>query len=307
MVKGISKKLGLAPVRRPVRGGQGRDCAPNASAAARGRRPFTLVEMLIVVAIIAILAALLMPSLQKTLSKARDLGCLNNPRQIVVAAQAYTGDNHGRMPPGILWKDPYLRWQDYMAPYCGINVSSIYSRCFIEKHYVGTVLVQRGQGILACPAMSDAAILAVDAANGNPNGGRCTQNFKFDYGLNEHLSGFRVPKVRQAGRTFFFMDMRSDNGTGVQGATSGHLYSWGGCANAPHVPDNKAPNSAWPMYAWALPRHGDKQTINIAYVDGHVAPQFMPVFGDKNYVGGGDVPNGCSQPNFKAGIWFERK
>lgn len=260
---------------------------------------FTLVEMLMVVAIIAILAALLMPSLQKALSQARDLSCLNNIRQIMVASQAYVGDSHGRMPPAMDGGPNYWRWQDYLATYCGACSGAPYKECFMEKHRAGNnVLVKRGKGVLACPSMSDAAILAKDASNGNPNGGRCTQNYKFDYGLNQHLSGVKIAKAKQSARTFAFLDMCSDNGTGVQGASSGHLYGWGGCGGNAWY--------AWPMYAWSYPRHGEKLKINIAYVDGHAAACLMPVFdeGKWNYIGGGDVPNKCNQQDFKAGVWW---
>ncbi|MBP5234224.1 MAG: type II secretion system protein, partial [Planctomycetes bacterium] len=42
------------------------------------RRSFTLIEMLVVVAIIGILAALLSPALQKALKRARSLDCVSH-------------------------------------------------------------------------------------------------------------------------------------------------------------------------------------------------------------------------------------
>lgn len=59
----------------------------------RCRRTFTLIEMLVVIAIIGILAALLMPTLQGALETARQTGCLNNKKQIGTAFSLYAEDN----------------------------------------------------------------------------------------------------------------------------------------------------------------------------------------------------------------------
>lgn len=64
------------------------------------RRAFTLIEMLIVVAIIGILAALLAPALQKSLESARAVHCANNLRQCGIALLQYVDDHHGRLPHG---------------------------------------------------------------------------------------------------------------------------------------------------------------------------------------------------------------
>lgn len=63
-----------------------------------GAVAFTLIEMLIVVAIIAILAALLMPALDKALDSSRSTRCLNNQRQIGALVIYYTENNGGLMP-----------------------------------------------------------------------------------------------------------------------------------------------------------------------------------------------------------------
>jgi prepilin-type N-terminal cleavage/methylation domain-containing protein/prepilin-type processing-associated H-X9-DG protein len=56
------------------------------------RRGFTLVELLIVIAIIAVLIALLLPALTKARQEANTLACLSNLRQIGIAAAMYSSE-----------------------------------------------------------------------------------------------------------------------------------------------------------------------------------------------------------------------
>jgi prepilin-type N-terminal cleavage/methylation domain-containing protein len=53
---------------------------------ARRRTAFTLVELLVVIAIIGILIALLLPAIQAAREAARRSACLNNARQLGIAA-----------------------------------------------------------------------------------------------------------------------------------------------------------------------------------------------------------------------------
>jgi len=63
-------------------------------------RAFTLVELLTVIAIVAVLAALLLPALSSARERAMRLTCLNNQRQIFIGSQAYVSDSDDWLPPG---------------------------------------------------------------------------------------------------------------------------------------------------------------------------------------------------------------
>ena len=62
------------------------------------QRNFTLLELLVTIAVIAILAALLLPALNAAKEKAQSVSCKNNQRQIYTGIMQYLGDNDDWMP-----------------------------------------------------------------------------------------------------------------------------------------------------------------------------------------------------------------
>lgn len=58
-------------------------------------RGFTLLELLVVVAIMALIAALLLPALSAAKGRANTAGCVNNLRQLLLGWKMYADDNNG--------------------------------------------------------------------------------------------------------------------------------------------------------------------------------------------------------------------
>jgi prepilin-type N-terminal cleavage/methylation domain-containing protein/prepilin-type processing-associated H-X9-DG protein len=148
------------------------------------RDGFTLVELLVVIAVIAILASLLLPALSQAKAKAYSVKCKSNIHQIGLGLQMYVDDN-GFFPK--VKDSAFLRWA------LAINV---YLRQPVADESITGWYRESPQGCFRCP---------VDKRKVNGNGGSYGYNA---YGISKHnmLQGtpasLKLPGLGLGGRGF---------------------------------------------------------------------------------------------------------
>lgn len=87
------------------------------------RVAFTLIELLVVISIIALLIAILLPTLTAARGVARNASCLSSLRQNMIAFTAYTTDHNGYVPynfnQGVAGSSKDRHWFNVLAQWMG--------------------------------------------------------------------------------------------------------------------------------------------------------------------------------------------
>jgi prepilin-type N-terminal cleavage/methylation domain-containing protein/prepilin-type processing-associated H-X9-DG protein len=126
----------------------------------RRRRAFTLIEMLVCIAIIAVLIALMLPAVQTTREGARRSACKNNLFQLGVALHSYH-DGHRTYPPGYVSAvgpggddlGPGWSWAAMLLPFVGDSkLSHLFSFGELSGAPANSTATHHRLALFLCPA-----------------------------------------------------------------------------------------------------------------------------------------------------------
>jgi prepilin-type N-terminal cleavage/methylation domain-containing protein/prepilin-type processing-associated H-X9-DG protein len=224
---------------------------PNATASGGLLKPrgFTLVELLVVMAILAVLLALLLPAVGQAVGLADAAHCCSNLHQIALAMQVYCKDHDGYFPTAY-----QVRWSDGVFESVAWDFTSIK-----DWNQDGRQIVKPGllwQGYLAeageiqqCPSFQGAANWCSDPFTG--------YNYNTDY-LGAPARRTNLSEVRLATRCAMLGD-------------AGYVSGSNKFMRAPFSPPAEFDDGLSPAGRVAGTqafRHLGK--ANVAFVDGHV-------------------------------------
>jgi len=196
------------------------------------KKRFSLVELLVVIAVIAILSALLFPALSKARESARISQCSNNLKQIGIGLLTYVMDNNDVFPLSLTTQHPRGTWAD--AIYETIGGKSNYVD---DANDFAPILP-----ILKCP--SD-----MHMSNNQCNG---PSTVKMSYGMNRFL-----------GKADAVNDFRYPTKIAMIPAPTGHLLA------TEILPDD--PNGHWcAADVSSMINNTHSSRVNVLFVAGQV-------------------------------------
>ncbi len=144
----------------------------------RSRLGFTLIEILIVIAIIAILIGILLPAIGNARKIAQKTKCMSNVRQIALASFVYAQDYKDQLWPAAFWAD--LDGDATTLPFTpGLLFSYVNYADFVVE----------------CPSNKRAR--AVSA--GGSNGFGWTRDLNFDYTMFDEMQGAQLGRDIRVG------------------------------------------------------------------------------------------------------------
>jgi prepilin-type N-terminal cleavage/methylation domain-containing protein/prepilin-type processing-associated H-X9-DG protein len=220
----------------------------------QSRRAFTLIELLTVIAIIGILAAIVIPTLSSVRQTAHASVCLSNVRQIAMACTVYANDNKGRLPDAGNGSDPL--WARTLSSYINSTAGQKTS-------------------IFVCPGT---AIPVEESANpysaANPTG-----DVVLTYGMHaglmpRGLPALSITQVKRPSEVILVADMCQDpnnkgwtpNSIEQPSTFASQSGGRGGSVNLDDListaTDDDTGNNKWMRY-----RH--KGRVNVGMIDGH--------------------------------------
>jgi prepilin-type N-terminal cleavage/methylation domain-containing protein/prepilin-type processing-associated H-X9-DG protein len=225
----------------------------------RSRRSgFTLIELLVVIAIIGVLISLLLPAVQKVREAANRTSCLNNLKQIALAAANYE-NAYKKFPPGIAWNpnSPANAWWSPPGPTGPFTSVLTYLLPYVEQD---NVYNQIPSGLFSQTA-TGAGALGAWAYSYPPNDTQVANGFPPAQGPN--YTAYLKPQADAIIKTF---QCPSDN---IQSADT----SWG----------SGQVGGIWDMYAWTYGPSGGFYWATADFVWDW--PGFGREMGRSNYIG----------------------
>ena len=142
------------------------------------RAAFTLVELLVVVAIVALLIAILLPALGRAREQSNAVACMSNLRQLYLAFEMFAADHNGHFPGN--WWDGYNPDAEKRSWLRNSNEP------FEDAPQNGTIFRYLGSlDVYRCPSLP-----VIEVGSGNGSNGR------FDYAAVMLFSGAKAAKIK---------------------------------------------------------------------------------------------------------------